>query len=63
MSERVRYAFHSKILTRFASHFADIRVQQRNSRKTHTTIQGLASDLDLKRILKAFKKVRLIAPC
>lgn len=33
-----------------------IRVQQRNGRKCITTIAGLAEDLDLKRILKAFKK-------
>lgn len=33
-----------------------IRVQQRNGRKCLTTVQGLADDLDIKRILKAFKK-------
>eukprot|EP00004_Rigifila_ramosa_P026882 TRINITY_DN853_c0_g1_i1.p1 TRINITY_DN853_c0_g1~~TRINITY_DN853_c0_g1_i1.p1 ORF type:complete len:113 (-),score=42.19 TRINITY_DN853_c0_g1_i1:210-548(-) len=33
-----------------------IRIQQRNGRKSVTTIQGLSSELDLKRILKAFKK-------
>mmetsp|Transcript_72213 Transcript_72213/g.205278 ORF Transcript_72213/g.205278 Transcript_72213/m.205278 type:complete len:181 (-) Transcript_72213:1441-1983(-) len=33
-----------------------IRVQQRNGRKCITTIQGLADDLDVKRICKAFKK-------
>ena len=33
-----------------------IRVQQRNGRKCITTAQGLADDLDLKRITKAFKK-------
>ncbi|CAE7860741.1 SUI1 [Symbiodinium sp. KB8] len=33
-----------------------IRVQQRNGRKCITTVQGLDSDLDLKRILKAIKK-------
>ncbi|TPX63805.1 hypothetical protein SpCBS45565_g06359 [Spizellomyces sp. 'palustris'] len=33
-----------------------IRVQQRNGRKTLTTVQGLPADLDQKRILKAFKK-------
>lgn len=38
-------------------HYVHIRVQQRNSRKTLTTIQGLPDDLDLKRILKAFKKL------
>jgi translation initiation factor 1 len=33
-----------------------VRVQQRSGRKCITTVQGLAEDLDLKRILKAFKK-------
>lgn len=36
--------------------YIHIRVQQRNGRKTLTTVQGLPSDLDQKRILKAFKK-------
>ena len=34
----------------------NIRIQQRNGRKSITTVQGLASDLNLKRILKAWKK-------
>ena len=33
-----------------------VRVQQRNGRKCVTTIAGLADDLDVKRICKAFKK-------
>ncbi len=33
-----------------------IRVQQRNGKKSLTTIQGLADDLDLPKILKALKK-------
>ena len=33
-----------------------VRVQQRNGRKCITTIAGLAEDLDIKRICKAFKK-------
>jgi translation initiation factor 1 len=37
-------------------HSLDIRIQQRNGRKTLTTVQGLPADLDQKRILKAFKK-------
>ena len=32
-----------------------IRIQQRSGRKTLTTVQGLACDLNLKKILKAFK--------
>jgi translation initiation factor 1 len=33
-----------------------IRIQQRNGRKTLTTIQGLSSDYDLKKIVRACKK-------
>lgn len=33
-----------------------IRVQQRNGRKTLTTVQGLPQQLDQRKILKAFKK-------
>lgn len=33
-----------------------VRVQQRNGRKCITTVQGLASDLDLLKILRALKK-------
>jgi translation initiation factor 1 len=34
-----------------------LRIQQRNGRKTLTTIQGIPSDIDQKKLLKAFKKV------
>ena len=34
-----------------------VRVQQRNGRKCVTTVQGLADDLDLKKILKYVKKM------
>lgn len=37
--------------------YVHIRIQQRNGRKSLTTVQGLAIDLDLKKILKALKKV------
>ena len=33
-----------------------IRVQQRNGRKCITTVQGLADDLDIKKLAKALKK-------
>jgi translation initiation factor 1 len=33
-----------------------VRVQQRSGRKCITTVAGLAEDLDIKRICKAFKK-------
>ncbi|KAF9920362.1 Eukaryotic translation initiation factor eIF-1 [Modicella reniformis] len=36
--------------------YIHIRIQQRNGRKTLTTIQGLPSHLDKKRLLKIFKK-------
>lgn len=35
-----------------------IRIQQRNGRKTLTTVQGLSSEYDLKKIVRACKKVR-----
>jgi translation initiation factor 1 len=38
------------------SNYVHIRIQQRNGRKSLTTVQGLAIDLDLKKILKALKK-------
>ena len=34
-----------------------IRIQQRNGRKTLTTVQGIRPDYDLKKIVKACKKV------
>lgn len=36
-----------------------IRIQQRNGRKTLTTVQGLSSEYDLKKIVRACKKVRM----
>ena len=35
-----------------------IRIQQRNGRKTLTTVQGIADNFDKKKIVKACKKVR-----
>lgn len=37
-----------------------IRIQQRNGRKTLTTVQGLSSEYDLKKIVRACKKVNKI---
>jgi translation initiation factor 1 len=34
-----------------------IRIQQRNGRKTLTTVQGLSAEYDLKKIVRACKKV------
>ncbi|KAI0277700.1 eukaryotic translation initiation factor 1 [Russula aff. rugulosa BPL654] len=36
--------------------YIHIRIQQRNGRKTLTTLQGLPKEYDVKKILKAFKK-------
>jgi len=36
--------------------YIHIRIQQRNGRKTLTTVQGLPGDYDQKKLLKAFKK-------
>ncbi|KAI8321393.1 eukaryotic translation initiation factor SUI1 [Martensiomyces pterosporus] len=36
--------------------YLHIRIQQRNGRKTLTTLQGLPEELDLKKMLKFFKK-------
>ncbi|KDQ60757.1 hypothetical protein JAAARDRAFT_31728 [Jaapia argillacea MUCL 33604] len=36
--------------------YIHIRIQQRNGRKTLTTLQGLPKEYDQKKLLKAFKK-------
>ena len=41
--------------------YIHIRIQQRNGRKTLTTVQGLSQEYDLKRIVKRCKKVRNIS--
>ncbi|SCV03241.1 LANO_0G03004g1_1 [Lachancea nothofagi CBS 11611] len=38
------------------ANYIHIRIQQRNGRKTLTTVQGLPAEYDLKRILKVLKK-------
>ncbi|KAH3680113.1 hypothetical protein WICMUC_000514 [Wickerhamomyces mucosus] len=38
------------------TNYIHIRIQQRNGRKTLTTVQGLPDEYDLKRILKVLKK-------
>ncbi|KAF8162938.1 translation initiation factor SUI1 [Crassisporium funariophilum] len=38
------------------SDYIHIRIQQRNGRKTLTTLQGLPKQYDSKKLLKAFKK-------
>nr|XP_036849413.1 eukaryotic translation initiation factor 1-like [Manis javanica] len=37
-------------------HYIHARFQQRNGRKTLTTVQGIADDYDKKKLVKAFKK-------
>jgi translation initiation factor 1 len=39
-----------------------IRIQQRNGRKTLTTVQGLSKEYDLKKIVRACKKVKKPSP-
>ncbi len=36
--------------------FIHIRIQQRNGRKTLTTVQGITDKFDLKKLVKSFKK-------
>lgn len=38
------------------SGYVHIRIQQRNGRKTLTTVQGMPNDIDLEKLLKHFKK-------
>uniref|UniRef100_A0A452FNH6 Eukaryotic translation initiation factor 1B n=1 Tax=Capra hircus TaxID=9925 RepID=A0A452FNH6_CAPHI len=40
--------------------YIHIRIQQRNGRKTLTTVQGIADDYDKKKLVKAFKKVKVL---
>ncbi|NWI53102.1 EIF1 factor, partial [Calyptomena viridis] len=42
--------------------YIHIRIQQRNGRKTLTTVQGIADDYDKKKLVKAFKKVGVEQP-
>ena len=39
--------------------FVHIRIQQRNGRKTVTTVQGIGDEYDKKKIVKVCKKVRV----
>ncbi|KAL1901203.1 Eukaryotic translation initiation factor eIF-1 [Ceratocystis pirilliformis] len=42
--------------TKATQNYIHIRIQQRNGRKTLTTVQGLPSQFDRKKILKVIKK-------
>lgn len=44
------------VLRRYVSAFSDIRNQQRNGRKSVTTVQGLPKGFDLKKMVRALKK-------
>jgi translation initiation factor 1 len=39
-----------------SNHYIHVRVQQRNGRKSLTTVQGIDTSFDYKKVLKAFKK-------
>ncbi|UJR37406.1 hypothetical protein I4U23_030111 [Adineta vaga] len=39
-----------------SSNIIHIRIQQRNGKKTLTTVQGIGEEFDKKRLLRAFKK-------
>jgi translation initiation factor 1 len=51
---RSRYSQHLRLSN--LSPDIHIRIQQRNGRKTLTTIEGIPSKFDLKKILKVIKK-------
>lgn len=42
------------------TNYIHIRIQQRNGRKTLTTVQGVPNEYDLKKILKVLKKTLLV---
>ena len=46
----------NKIELNLGSGLVHIRIQQRNGRKTLTTVQGLESQFDKKKLVRAFKK-------
>ncbi|WFC94166.1 Eukaryotic translation initiation factor eIF-1 [Malassezia brasiliensis] len=49
-------AVEDKKKTSQVNNYVHIRIQQRNGRKTLTTLQGLPKEYDSKKLLKAFKK-------
>ena len=51
------FAEQNEDLTIAQNNFIHVRLQQRNGKKTLTTIQGISEDYDLKKINKSFKKV------
>ena len=53
---KILFIFSFKFLCSILIISLDIRIQQRNGRKTLTTVQGLPKELDPKKVLKVFKK-------
>lgn len=53
----------TQVLRKVVQSIIHIRNQQRSGRKSLTTIAGLATDLDLLKILKFMKKVRPCTHC
>ncbi len=47
---------NSKADVNLGSNLIHIRIQQRNGRKTLTTVQGIADQFDKKKLVRAFKK-------
>lgn len=47
---------YDEITSNISQNKIHIRIRQRNARRTITTVEGLNSDLDLKRILSHLKK-------
>jgi translation initiation factor 1 len=45
-----------KVEVNIGSGIIHIRIQQRNGRKTLTTVQGIADEFDKKKLVRAFKK-------
>jgi translation initiation factor 1 len=39
------------------SHMVHIRVQQRTTRKSYTIVEDMPEDIDLKKVVKAFRKI------
>ena len=56
ISITILFIFSFKFLCSILIISLDIRIQQRNGRKTLTTVQGLPKELDPKKVLKVFKK-------
>ncbi|KAN0062713.1 Eukaryotic translation initiation factor eIF-1 [Thecaphora frezii] len=54
--EQVKQAAEATAKKQQQQNYVHIRIQQRNGRKTLTTLQGVPKEYDQKKLLKAFKK-------